>query len=281
LRTGSELGLVADPAGANPRHVAAKFAHLDVDRGRAILGSGNHAGQACQGRGGMSRKLKKLRITEVSAVDVGARSGVRIIFCKRADGTTREIVLSAALPSSEEITKMDKPKAVIKRAASHGDVDQGVLMEAVQKRADKEVDLPERRFAKYCEQNPEVFQVLKAAPPAPAPAAPRSSYEALARGAAEHCAKMGTVLPQSSPYANFLKTNDIDGSRDAQNTQIEEQVPKTIKALAQSLVDAGKFSSIANAVLYMRHSERYAHHFRIPGLFAEGRADMLSSTRLR
>ena len=49
----------------------------------------------------------------------------------------------------------------------------------------------------------------------------RSSYEAIARGAAIDPAKQGLSLPPNSPYANFLAKSgvaDVEGVRDDPNT---------------------------------------------------------------
>jgi hypothetical protein len=224
-----------------------------------------------------------LTVLEVSAVDVAANGGARIVLMKRDP--------SPAAAPTQEVRKMKRREAidVAKRAAETGSpvpFTKTDLFGAIQRTADKQfpdLPTPERRFAKFLE-TPDgrvLHEALKRAVPDPAPAPPTSSYEILAKGAAEHCRKLGVSLPDSSPYANFLKANDIEGNRDDPNTQIEQQMPKTIRSIAQSLVDQGSFSSVENAERYMRHSPKFSSLYAVQGRLAEGRAEMLSSTRLR
>src|SRR5207249_2319960 len=106
----------------------------------------------------MARKLKRLRINEISCVDSGAGRGVRIVWFKRADGTDREIEMAAPASSIREITKMKRREAIeiAKRAVETGSevpFTKRDLFGAIQRTADKQIDLPtpERRFAKFLE----------------------------------------------------------------------------------------------------------------------------------
>ena len=181
------------------------------------------------------------------------------------------------------VTKARDVIEIAKRAlASGGEIpfDRDQLFAAAQRRADKEITAPSaaQRFAKYAEtpDGRTMMQAMKVAAPAPAPAAPTSAFEAIARSAADFCRKQGTSLPPNSPYAPFLKETETQGERDAPNDQIVGQMDKYVRNIAQSLVDAGRFSDLATSLRYMRGSSRYAHLFTgVVGRFAEGRRDML------
>src|SRR5205823_2226726 len=107
----------------------------------------------------------------------------------------------------------DEQEQILKRAVEHGDVDRNTLMAAAQERASKAFpDLSEPvAFAKYVTENPGIIGLMKAAPPAPAAAAAKSSFEILAKGALEHCRKLGTELPPHSPYLPYLKATALEG----------------------------------------------------------------------
>lgn len=211
----------------------------------------------------MARKLRKLRINEVSAVDVGAGSGVRIILCKRADG---EIELPA--PERETLTVDVTRKeaiAIAKRAVETGEpvpFTKSALFDAIQRTAEKQFPdgrTPEIRFAKFLE-TPEgrmLHEALKRAEPDPAPAPPTSSFEILAKGAADHAMKMGTTLPANSPYLPFLRKSDVIGQRDGADPDVVDEADKALKNVAQSLVDCGQFSSLEIALRYVRSSPKY------------------------
>jgi hypothetical protein len=187
-----------------------------------------------------------------------------------------------ATPITKGDHEMDKPKQIIKRAELHGDVDQSALMQAVTKLATKQYPdarTPEVAFAKLLEATPGLRGLIDAAPKAVEQPA-RSSFEALAKGALAHCQALGVPLPANSPYAPFLKASETEGRRDDENEAIQPQVDKTVKAIAESLIARGLFTgpdAMATCLRYMRQSPVYAHHFRIPGLFAEGRRNMLAS----
>jgi hypothetical protein len=180
----------------------------------------------------------------------------------------------AAAPTGAavEIRKKEfkmKPKQILKRAIEDGDVDRATLANAVTRIAAKaypDAATPEIAFAKHIAANPGLRQIIDGAPVA-ARAAPKTSFEALCRGAAEHVRKLGTSLPPGSPYAGFLaKSGDSDagGERDAVDPNFEDQASKAVKAVAQGLVDNGKFSDVATAVRFMRSSPAYS------GLFGAG-----------
>jgi hypothetical protein len=218
------------------------------------------------------RRLKRLRIDEISAVDVGAGRGVRIMLTKRH-------------PAGFTENRPMKTREIIKRAATVGDIDRDTLMVALQKRAVREhpeAATKEVAFARYVDANPGIIGLMKSAPPAPQADPPRSSFEALARSAAAHNAAAG--VPGAGYYTDFLKANvPSSGLRDAENDQIQDQTSKATRAVAESMVPA-KFDSVEVALRYMRSSSRYAHLFKAPAGFAESRADMLqarSDTRNR
>src|SRR5262249_40503601 len=153
--------------------------------------AGDRAGAPRLGRRGrlMARRPKKLRVNEISVVDRGAGDGVRVLLVKRAaDGSPREIRLPAPAPTME--TKMTF-KSIVKRAIEQKDLDQATLGAATTRKAVKAFPAAASEaiaFAKYIAVNPALRQVIDAAPKA-ATAPPRSSFEALARGAADFCTK--------------------------------------------------------------------------------------------
>ena len=233
----------------------------------------------------MSRKLKKLRVTEISAVTRGAGEGVRILLCKRADGSTRQITLPAAVPSSEEITKMNGSKQIIKRAASHGDIDQNSLMQAVQKRASREhPEAPTEAiaFSRYVTANPEVLQILKSAPAGPPKPQATTSFGILAEQALDECRKKGVPLPSHSPYRPYLlEKAALQGERDQVDPVYGQLASKAVLSVAEGLVANGRFSDIETAIRYMRSSPAYAGMFSAAGKYREAVGSMISSTEPR
>jgi hypothetical protein len=88
------------------------------------------------------KKLKRLRVREISVVDKGAAEGAFVVMVKHANGM-------------KEYRPM-KSREVVKRAVDVGDVTVPDLMRAVQKRADKEIEGPTEaiRFSRYVERHP-------------------------------------------------------------------------------------------------------------------------------
>ena len=110
-----------------------------------------------------------------------------------------------------------------------------------------------------------LFALHKAAPGSDTPPRPvfKTSHDALGWARKEHLRKAGLA--------------DVEGHRDDENQQIGPQTDKTVRALAQSLVNQGRFTDIETALRFMRGSAVYASLFKPPRLFGEGRRDMLAA----
>ena len=173
-----------------------------------------------------------------------------------------------------------KPKEIIKRAASVGDVDQTALMQAVTKQAVKaHPDAPTEAiaFSRYVAVNPDVMGLLKAAPAAPAKAQQNSSFGILAAQALAECQKRGLPLPANSPYRSYLmaKAGDVEGERDAVDSNFGDQASKAVRSVAAGLVKNGQFSDISTAIRFMRSSPAYANLFSASPRYSEAIRSML------
>ena len=156
----------------------------------------------------------------------------------------------------------------ILKAAEAGQVDQTALMTGVQKRANRQ--FPDAAseaiaFRMFCDARPDVLRLLKSAPAAVAKAQPSTSFGIIAEQALQECLKRGLPgLPANSPYAAYFAKSavgDGTGSRDAVDPNYESEQDKTINAVADSLVRAGKFTSREIARRFMANSPSYSSLF--------------------
>jgi len=202
-----------------------------------------------------ARKLKKLRISEVSAVDVGAGRGVRIILTKRADGSPRAIELPNKETPMTPILKRRDVIAVAKNFCETGEIPVQIVKRdvftAMTKGADKNRnpdETSEQAFARYVtatEEGRMLFALHKAAPGSDAAPRPvfKNSYEILQWEAAEHCRKAGVP---------------VVGERDAgADPDVIAESDKALVNVARSLVDSGQFSDLATSLRYVRSSPKY------------------------
>jgi len=223
-----------------------------------------------------ARKLKKLRISEVSAVDVGAGRGVRIILTKRADGSPRAIELPNKETPMTPILKHRDVIAVAKNFCETGyisaEIEKRDVYAAMTKGAEKSREpneTSEQAFARYVTATDEgrmLFAFHKAAPGSDATPRPvfKSSAEILAWEAREERLKAGVPA---------------EGFRDEPDPDFEAQLPKAVRSVAMGLVGTGpgKFKDITTAVRFMRSSARYASLFDAGGRYREAIGDMLAS----